>query len=44
MLMRLYKIALLKHKFGVNLEKILLPVYNSAKNAGFKDWFYSDEK
>ena len=30
--------------FSGALEEILQPVYQSAKNCGFKDWIYKDMK
>ncbi len=40
-LMKLYREGISKGEFQGNLENILLPVYNAARNAGFKSWFYS---
>ena len=37
-LMRLYRKGLEREDFCSSLEGILLPVYESAKNIGFKDW------
>ena len=36
--MKLYKPGLNKEEFCTNLENIMLPVYKSAQNAGFKGW------
>lgn len=36
--MKLYRPGLGENEFRGNLENILLPVYKSAQNAGFKDW------
>ncbi|SET70565.1 HNH endonuclease [Lacrimispora sphenoides] len=41
---KLYKENISKSEFQENLENILLPIYNAARNAGFKDWFYSNAK
>lgn len=37
-LMKLYRSGLSKKEFCENLETVLFPVYESAKNAGFQDW------
>lgn len=37
-LMKLYRRGISKKEFGGNLENILLPVYESARNVGFTDW------
>lgn len=37
-LMKLYRRGLSKTEFSENLETVLYPVYESAKNAGFQDW------
>lgn len=37
-LMKLYRRGISKEEFGSNLENILLPVYESARNVGFTDW------
>lgn len=39
-IMKLYRENIPEREFLKNLEGILLPVYNAAKNAGFRDWFY----
>ncbi|SEU03560.1 HNH endonuclease domain-containing protein [Lacrimispora sphenoides] len=39
-MMKLYREDISEVEFRVNLENILLPLYNAARNAGFKDWFY----
>lgn len=37
----LYKEDLALTEFGTRLEKVLLPVYQAAKNSGFHEWVYS---
>lgn len=37
-LMKLYRENLQETEFYTNLETILLPVYESAKNVGFGNW------
>lgn len=38
--MHLYRRGLTKEEYVKNLEEILLPVYQSAYNMGFKEWMY----
>ena len=38
---RLYARDLSKDEFGNRLSEIVLPVYQSAKSAGFREWEYS---
>ena len=42
--MKLYREGISKGEFQENLENILLPVYDAARNVGFKNWFYSHAK
>lgn len=37
-MMKLYKRGISKEEFRTNLEHILLPVYESARNVGFGSW------
>lgn len=37
---RLYTKGLDFHRFSSQLEEVMLPVYQSAKNCGFDDWMY----
>lgn len=39
---RLYREGLSEQEFNGQLEEILLPLYNSAKNCGFKNWIYDE--
>ena len=41
-LMKLYRPALTKESFYQNLEEILLPVWQSARSLGFREWRYHD--
>ena len=43
-MMRLYRENISECEFRESLENILLPIYNAAKNAGFRDWFYGKSK
>ncbi len=43
-MMKLYREDISKREFQENLENILLPVHNAAKNAGFRNWRYSGTK
>lgn len=36
---RLYRPGLSEKEFGERLSEIVLPVYQSAKSAGFREWF-----
>ena len=38
---RLYAPDLSKDEFGNRLSEIVLPVYQSAKSAGFREWEYT---
>ncbi len=40
--MKLYRPALTEESFYQNLEKILLPVWQSARSLGFREWRYHD--
>ena len=40
--MKLYRPALTKESFYQNLEEILLPVWQSARSQGFREWRYND--
>ena len=41
---KLYRNGLSESEFGGILEEIISPVYNSAKNCGFREWVYSNEQ
>ena len=41
-LMKLYRPALTEESFYQNLEEILLPVWQSARSLGFREWRYHD--
>ncbi|WP_313151686.1 HNH endonuclease domain-containing protein [Lacrimispora sp.] len=43
-MMKLYREGISETEFRANLENIMLPVYNAARNVGFKNWFYSHVK
>lgn len=38
---RLYAPGLSENEFGERLLEIVLPVYQSAKSAGFREWEYT---
>ena len=40
--MKLYRPALTEESFYQNLEEILLPVWQSARSLGFREWRYND--
>lgn len=40
--MKLYRPALTQESFYQNLEEILLPVWQSARSLGFREWRYHD--
>lgn len=42
--MRLYRPGIMRSEFRNNLEEIVLPVYQSAKDLGFQSWAYSRGK
>lgn len=42
--MRLYRPGIMRSEFRNNLEEIVLPVYQSAKDLGFQSWTYSRGK
>ncbi len=39
---RIYKEGLTLNEFSVELEEVIRPVYQSAKNCGFKNWIYQN--
>ena len=41
--MRVYRVGLSLAEFSTSLEEVILPVYQSAKNCGFKNWIYKGE-
>lgn len=41
---QLYEANLDKNQFMERLEKVILPVYESAKNCGFKEWAYTPKE
>ena len=41
---RLYREGLSKQEFEGELKEIILPVYSAARNCGFKDWEYSNDR
>lgn len=41
--MRVYREGLSMGEFSKSLEEVILPIYQSAKNCGFKNWIYKGE-
>ena len=41
--MRVYREGLSYAAFSSSLEEVILPIYQSAKNCGFKNWIYKED-